>query len=57
MKKTYLIPEIRIQSIDTEDIMENSLPIFNGDNTKTEESDVITEKSEILGNSSSVWDE
>ena len=54
MKRIYLIPQIRIQAIDTEDIMEGSLPIFNGDNA---ENDVITNKSEILGNSNSVWDE
>lgn len=58
MKKSYLIPQIRIQSIDTEDIMEGSLPIFNGDNPRTDaENDVITDKSEILGNSNSVWDD
>ncbi len=58
MKRIYLIPQIRIQAIDTEDIMEGSLPIFNGDNPRTDaENDVITNKSEILGNSNSVWDE
>ena len=57
MKKSYLIPQIRIQSIDTEDIMEGSIPIFNGENQQTTESDVITDKSEILGNTNSVWDE
>ena len=57
MKKSYLIPQIRIQSIDTEDIMEGSIPIFNGANPDTEETDVITNKNEILGNTNSVWDE
>lgn len=57
MKRSYLIPQIRIQSIDTEDIMEGSIPIFNGENPQTTESDVITDKSEILGNTNSVWDE
>ena len=55
MKRLYLIPQIRIQAIDTEDIMDSgSLPIFNEENQET---DVITDKSEILGNSNSVWDE
>lgn len=57
MKKSYVIPDIRIQSIDTEDIMENSLPLFNGQNPNTDETDIITSGSEILGNSGSVWDE
>ncbi|MBR5686645.1 MAG: hypothetical protein IKX36_01650 [Prevotella sp.] len=56
MKKSYLIPQIRIQAIDTDDIMEGSIPIFNGENPQTEESDVITDKSEVLGNGNSVWD-
>ena len=57
MKRSYLIPQIRIQSIDTEDIMEGSLPIFNEDNPRTDAAnDVITDKSEILGNGNSVWD-
>lgn len=57
MKRSYLIPQIRIQSIDTEDIMEGSLPIFNEDNPQTDAAnDVITDKSEILGNGNSVWD-
>ena len=36
MKKSYLIPQIRIQAIDTDDIMEGSIPIFNGENPQTE---------------------
>ena len=57
MKRSYLIPQIRIQSIDTEDIMEGSLPIFNEDNPQTDAAnDVITDKSEILGNGNSVWE-
>ncbi len=60
MKKSYLIPDIRIQAIDTEDLMEEqplSLPIFNGTNPDYPETETITSGEEILGNKSSVWDE
>ena len=57
MKRSYTTPAIRLQAIDAEDFLDNSLPIFNEDNARTEESDVIGKSEEVLGNSNSVWDE
>jgi len=54
MKKTYVIPMIRIQEIDTnESILETpmSIPVY------TNSDDVIEDGSEILVNTYSVWDE
>lgn len=56
MKKTYLTPVIRIQSIDSEEVLEASLPIFDDNNPATVKDDVITDGTEVLGNESSVWD-
>ena len=52
-KKHYIIPTIRIQEIDSEDIMENpmSIPVY------TNEDELIEDGSEILVNSHSVWEE
>lgn len=52
-KKHYIIPTIRIQEIDSEDIMENpmSIPIYS------DSTEVIEDGSEILTNKHSVWDE
>ena len=57
MKRSYTTPAIRLQAIDAEDFLDNSLPIFNEDNPTTVESDVIKSSDEVLGNSHSVWDE
>jgi hypothetical protein len=57
MKRSYTTPAIRLQAIDAEDFLDNSLPIFNEDNASTVESDVIGKSEEVLGNSHSVWDE
>ena len=57
MKRFYTTPAIRLQAIDAEDFLDNSLPIFNEDNPSTVESDVIKGSEEVLGNSHSVWDE
>ncbi len=57
MKRSYTTPEIRLQSIDAEDFLDASLPIFNEDNPATKEGDLITPGDEILDNSNSVWDE
>lgn len=57
MKRSYKTPTIRLQAIDAEDFLDNSLPIFNEDNAATVESDVIKSSDEVLGNSHSVWDE
>ena len=54
MKKVYTTPGIRIQLIDTEDIMESiSIAVF--DNGQDDE--LIKESSEVLSNGASVWDE
>lgn len=55
MKRFYMTPEIRLQSIDAEDFMDNSLPIFN--DPVTVDDGVIEKSEEVLGNSASVWDE
>ena len=57
MKKSYMTPEIRLQSIDAEDFLDASLPIFNEDNPSTVSTDVIESSDEVLGNGGSVWDE
>lgn len=60
MKKTYMIPELRIQSIDSEDILDASvaaLPIYDENNPKTEADDLVKSGTEVLGNHNSVWDE
>lgn len=54
MKKVYTTPAIRIQLIDTEDIME-SISIAVIDSNQDDE--IIKESSEILSNGASVWDE
>jgi hypothetical protein len=59
MKRTYLFPDIRIQSIDEEDgILEASvaLPVFDENNPNTVPDDLINSGKEVLGNGSSVWD-
>ena len=60
MKKTYMTPELRIQSIDSEDILDASvggLPIYDENNPKTVADDVFTKDDEVLGNRTTVWDE
>ena len=57
MKRFYITPEIRLQSIDAEDFLDESLPIFNEDNEKTVPTDLIESSDEVLGNGASVWDE
>ena len=57
MKRIYMTPEIRLQSVDAEDIMETtSLPVFE-DKTASDGDYIITNGSEVLGNSNSVWEE
>jgi hypothetical protein len=56
MKKIYLTPAIRIQAIDTQDILDNSIPIFDANNPKTDPNVTITDGSEVLGNGTSIWD-
>ncbi len=59
MKRIYLCPVIRIQSIDSEDgIMEGSiaLPIYDENNPNTVPGNTINNGNEVLGNRSSVWD-
>ena len=53
MKRIYIIPTIRIQKIESEDIMENpmSIPIYSN------EDELIEDGSEILVNKHSVWEE
>ena len=52
MKKFYLKPLIRIQTIDTDgDIMDMSLPLFENEDCK------ITDSSEIFVNKHSIWEE
>ena len=54
MKKVYTTPAIRIQLIDTEDIMDSiSIPVID----TGKDDDIITESSEVLSNGASVWDE
>lgn len=52
-KKHYIIPTIRIQEIESEDVMENpmSIPVY------TNEDKLIEDGSEILANKHSVWEE
>lgn len=50
-KKKYVIPCIRIQSIESDNIMEMSLAINNNPDDSQ-----ITDGSEILINKHSVWD-
>ena len=57
MKKTYLTPEIRIQPIDSEDFLDESLPVFDNVNPDTPEGESITDPKDILGNSNSIWDQ
>ncbi|MBO4850314.1 MAG: hypothetical protein J5529_05345 [Prevotella sp.] len=58
MKRIYLIPTIRVQSVDAEDnILEMSLPVFDEKNPYTVESSQISSGTEILVNQHSVWDE
>ena len=53
MKKIYLTPDIRIQSIETEDILDASIPLYDDADHK----DVLIESGdEVLGNSISVWE-
>lgn len=55
-----MTPELRIQSIDSEDILDASvggLPIYDENNPKTVADDVFTKDDEVLGNRTSVWDE
>lgn len=57
MKKIYLTPAIRIQAIDSEDVMANSMegaiPTF--DNPATKDTDLGT-TDPILTNGASIWD-
>lgn len=58
MKREYLAPTTRIQPIETEDnILEMSLPVYDGNNPSTVEESQINNGSDILGNQHSVWDE
>ena len=58
MKKIYQTPYIKVQSIESEDILDESLPIFNENNSQTDETeDVIKSGDEILGNGNSVWED
>ena len=58
MKKIYQTPYIKVQPIESEDILDESLPIFNEDNKLTDETeDVIKSGDEILGNGNSVWED
>ena len=53
MRKKYLTPRTAMLPFDLEDgIMEHSIPVYDKNNT-----DEITETSEILTNKRSVWDE
>lgn len=51
MKRNYQTPDIRIQSVDVEDFLDESLTIFTD-----KEDEIIMESEEILSNRS-VWDE
>ncbi len=53
MKKVYTTPAIRIQLIDTEDIMEISIAVIDS----VQDEEIIKESSEVLSNGASVWDE
>ena len=53
MKRIYMTPRIMLQSIDAEDFLDTSLPIFE-DKPATED---IQNGGEVLGNTHSVWDE
>ncbi|MBP5385836.1 MAG: hypothetical protein J6Y97_00455 [Prevotella sp.] len=57
MKKIYLTPVIRIQAIDSEDVMANSMegaiPTF--DNPVTKDTELGT-TDPILTNGASIWD-
>ena len=52
-KKHYIIPTIRIQEIEFEDVMENpmSIPVY------TNEDELIESSEEILVNKNSIWEE
>lgn len=54
MKRNYQTPDIRIQSVDVEDFLDESLPVF--ETTSDKEDDIITKSEEVLGNRS-VWDD
>ncbi len=56
MKKNYLTPEIRIQSIETREFLEDtiSLPVYDA-NGDTEP--LIEESSQVFSNGTSVWDQ
>ena len=53
MKKVYCKPTIQVQSIESENLMENpmSIPVY------TNEDELIEDGSEILVNKHSVWEE
>ncbi len=58
MKKIYLTPSIKVQPIESEDILDESLPIFNEANPQTDETeDIIKPGDEILGNGNSIWED
>lgn len=62
MKKNYLTPAIRIQAIDSDEFMDNSvqgigIPILDNNNPDTPDGVVITTGTEVLGNGTSIWDE
>ncbi len=54
MKRTYLTPEIRIKSIESEAILDESLPLFDEKNSSEE---IIEHSEQVLTGSTSVWDE
>ena len=56
MKKIYLTPAIRIQAIDIQDVLDNSIPIFDAKNPKTDATVTIDDGSQVLGNGASIWD-
>lgn len=52
MNKKYINPDIKVENINFDDILETSIPFIKSDN----EEDLISDKSEILVNTNSVWD-
>lgn len=50
--KKYIKPKIQIQNIETDNILESSIKVYNDENDE-----YINDGSEILINKHSVWDE
>lgn len=60
MKKTYLAPEIRMKSIESDAILDESLPglpLYDENNPNTVADDMIRDGGNVLTNGTSVWDE